>query len=127
MELHTVGVDLDETVFHLVGLNLRGEVPVRKKFRVRDDASNNHTSVLASQLAAAVVLFSSYADQDRFYSSQRKLELDAIDMENCRNGSASFRQFRTSSLPLNVGLAGPAGGARAAGVWFSRRDKVEIS
>jgi transposase len=32
MELHTVGVDLDETVFHLVGLNLRGEVAVRQKF-----------------------------------------------------------------------------------------------
>jgi transposase len=32
MELHTIGIDLGETVFHLVGLNLRGEVLVRKKF-----------------------------------------------------------------------------------------------
>ncbi len=32
MELHTVGIDLGKTVFHLVGLNLRGEVVVRKKF-----------------------------------------------------------------------------------------------
>jgi hypothetical protein len=33
MELHTIGVDdLGKTVFHLVGLNLRGEVVVRKKF-----------------------------------------------------------------------------------------------
>jgi transposase len=31
MELHTVGIDLGKTVFHLVGLNLRGEVAVRKK------------------------------------------------------------------------------------------------
>src|SRR5438270_13693531 len=32
MELHTVGIDLGKTVFHLVGLNERGEVVVRKKF-----------------------------------------------------------------------------------------------
>jgi transposase len=32
MELQTVGIDLGKTVFHLVGLNLRGEVVVRKKF-----------------------------------------------------------------------------------------------
>jgi transposase len=32
MELPTIGIDLGKTVFHLVGLNLRGEVGVRKKF-----------------------------------------------------------------------------------------------
>jgi len=32
MELHTIGIDLGKTVFHLVGLNLRGEVVVRKMF-----------------------------------------------------------------------------------------------
>src|SRR6478735_8024686 len=32
MELHTIGIDLGKTVFHLVGLNLRGEAVVRKKF-----------------------------------------------------------------------------------------------
>src|SRR5260370_38384291 len=32
MQLHTVGIDLGKTFFHLVGLNLRGEVVVRKKF-----------------------------------------------------------------------------------------------
>jgi len=26
MELHTIGIDSRKTVFHLVGLNLRGEV-----------------------------------------------------------------------------------------------------
>src|ERR1039457_4769662 len=31
MELHTIGIDLGKTVFHLVGLNLRGEAVVRKK------------------------------------------------------------------------------------------------
>jgi len=31
MELHTIGIDLGKTVFHLVGLDLRGEVVVRKK------------------------------------------------------------------------------------------------
>src|SRR6202162_861896 len=32
MELHTIGIDLGKAVFHLVGVNLRGEVVVRKKF-----------------------------------------------------------------------------------------------
>ncbi len=32
MELHTIGIDLGKAVFHLVGLNRRGEVAVRKKF-----------------------------------------------------------------------------------------------
>jgi hypothetical protein len=32
MELHTIGIDLGKTVFHLVGLNLHGEVVVRKRF-----------------------------------------------------------------------------------------------
>ena len=32
MDLHTIDIDLGKTVFHLVGLNLRGEVVVRKKF-----------------------------------------------------------------------------------------------
>jgi transposase len=31
MELHTIGIDLGKTVFHLVGLTQRGEVAVRKK------------------------------------------------------------------------------------------------
>src|SRR6266702_6906330 len=31
MEIHTIGIDLGKTVFHLVGLNRRGEVLVRKK------------------------------------------------------------------------------------------------
>jgi len=32
MQLHTIGIDLGKTVFHLVGLNQQGEVVVRKKF-----------------------------------------------------------------------------------------------
>jgi transposase len=31
MEIRTIGIDLGKTVFHLVGLNVRGEVVVRKK------------------------------------------------------------------------------------------------
>jgi len=31
MELHTIGIDLGKTVFHLVGLNLCGEVVVRRQ------------------------------------------------------------------------------------------------
>ena len=32
MKLHTMGIDLGKTMFHLVGLTVRGEVVVRKKF-----------------------------------------------------------------------------------------------
>jgi len=32
MEIHTIGIDLGKTIFHLVGLNQRGEVVERKKF-----------------------------------------------------------------------------------------------
>lgn len=35
MELHTIGIDLGKTVFHLVGLNRSGGVVVRKKFTRR--------------------------------------------------------------------------------------------
>src|SRR6202012_1034954 len=31
MEIRTIGIDLGKTVFHLVGVNARGEVVVRKK------------------------------------------------------------------------------------------------
>src|SRR5450631_3736187 len=31
MKIHTIGIDLDKTNFHLVGLNERGEVVVRKR------------------------------------------------------------------------------------------------
>ena len=30
MEIHTIGIDLAKTIFHLVGVNARGEVVVRK-------------------------------------------------------------------------------------------------
>jgi transposase len=32
VELHTIGIDLGKTVFHLVRLDLRDEVVVRKNF-----------------------------------------------------------------------------------------------
>jgi transposase len=32
MELHVIGIDLGKTVFHVVGVNQRGEVVLRKKF-----------------------------------------------------------------------------------------------
>ncbi len=31
MEIRTIGIDLGKTAFHLVGVNARGEVVVRKK------------------------------------------------------------------------------------------------
>ena len=31
MEIHTLGIDLGKTIFHLIGLNTAGEVVLRKK------------------------------------------------------------------------------------------------
>lgn len=50
MELHTIGIDLGKTVFHLVGLDLRGEVVVRKKL-ARSLGRNRQGA--AEQLAAS--------------------------------------------------------------------------
>ena len=33
MELHTIGIDLGKTIFHLVGLDLRGEVVCARSSR----------------------------------------------------------------------------------------------
>jgi hypothetical protein len=47
MEIRTIGIDLGKTVFHLAGVNTRGEVVVRKKCsRTQlplDSASREHT------------------------------------------------------------------------------------
>ena len=32
MKIHTIGIDLGKTSFHLVGMSERGEVFVRKRF-----------------------------------------------------------------------------------------------
>ena len=39
MEIHTIGIDLAKTVFHLVGLNARGEVVVQRKCLAQSSAS----------------------------------------------------------------------------------------
>src|ERR1700730_15812672 len=52
MELHTIGIDLGKTVFHLVGLNQRGEVVVRKKCsrnQVLRFTSNLHVSLIGME------------------------------------------------------------------------------
>src|SRR5260370_35819947 len=52
MELHTIGIDLGKTVFHLVGLNLRGDVVVRKKFsrtQLLRFAANGHVKLIGME------------------------------------------------------------------------------
>ena len=39
MEIHTIGIDLAKTVFHLVGLNAHGEVVVQRKCSRSQSAS----------------------------------------------------------------------------------------
>ena len=39
MEIRTIGIDLGKTVFHLVGVNARGEVVIRKKVFASSTAS----------------------------------------------------------------------------------------
>jgi hypothetical protein len=44
MELFTLGIDLGKTTFHLVGMNQRGVVLVRKRFSVTSYCSSLRTS-----------------------------------------------------------------------------------
>jgi hypothetical protein len=43
MELHTIGIDLGKTVFHLVRLNLRGEVVVARSSRANSCCTSLRT------------------------------------------------------------------------------------
>ena len=74
MELHTIGIDLGKTVFHLVGLNQRGEAVVRKKF--------------------------SRAQLLRFTAN---LKVDLIGMEACGGSHFLGRALRTKYLTLPIG------------------------
>jgi transposase len=52
MQLHTIGIDLGQTIFRLVGLNLRGEVVVRKKFsrkQLLHFTTNRHVQLLGME------------------------------------------------------------------------------
>src|ERR1700758_1354417 len=60
MEIRTIGIDLGKTVFHLIGVNARGEVVVRKKcsrtqllrFRIADLHGSHLSRENASSLGA---------------------------------------------------------------------------
>jgi transposase len=43
MRLHTTGIDLGKNLFHLVGLNQRGEVVVRRSFSARNCCTSKRT------------------------------------------------------------------------------------
>jgi transposase len=52
MEIHTIGIDLGKTVFHLVGLNSRGEAVVRKKCsrnQILRFTANLHVSLIGME------------------------------------------------------------------------------
>ena len=52
MEIHTIGIDLGKTVFHLVGLSPRGEVVVRKKCssnQILRFTANLHVSLIGME------------------------------------------------------------------------------
>jgi transposase len=52
MEIHTIGIDLGKTVFHLVGLDARGEVVVRKKCsrnQILGFTANLHVSLIGME------------------------------------------------------------------------------
>jgi transposase len=58
MEPHTIGIDLGKTVFNLVGLNLRGEVVVRKKFsrlQLLRFTANRQIQLMGMKPAAATI------------------------------------------------------------------------
>ena len=68
MELHTIGIDLGKPVFHLVGLNVHGEVVVRKKFsrtRLLHFTANRHIGLIGKEDRRLATLTSPDAGQFR--------------------------------------------------------------
>ena len=65
MELHTIGIDLGKTVFHLVGLDLRGEVVVRKKFsrmQLRRFTVNIHVELIGMEPAGVCIFLAGHCE-----------------------------------------------------------------
>ena len=59
MQLHTIGIDLGKTLFHLVGLNQCGEVVVRKKFsrkQLRHFTANLQVELIGMEACGGVPL-----------------------------------------------------------------------
>jgi len=57
MELHTIGIDLGRTVFHLVALNRHSEVVVRKKFsstQLLRFTANVHVALIGMEACAGL-------------------------------------------------------------------------
>src|SRR5262249_41130680 len=80
MELHTIGIDLGKTVFHLVGLNPGGEVVVRKKFtrkQLLHFTANLRVELIGMEACGgAHFLGAKLSGALRMLLAQLKLELD---------------------------------------------------
>jgi hypothetical protein len=78
MELHTIGMDLGKTVFHLVGLNLRGEVVVREKFSAlataRPETSDSPINARAPNRRLYIVDFDAPSTQALVCTSLRETQ-----------------------------------------------------
>jgi transposase len=55
MQIHSVGIDLGKTTFHLVALGAAGKVPVRKKF------SRNQLLAYTANMPASLIGLEAYA------------------------------------------------------------------
>ena len=59
MEIHTLGIDLGKTIFHLVGLNAAGEVVLRKKCsrkQLLQFTANLQVGLIAWKPAVALII-----------------------------------------------------------------------
>jgi transposase len=89
MELRTIGIDLGETVFHLVGLNLNGEVVVRKRF--------SHTQLLRFTSNVHVHLIGMEACGGAHFLG-RALRAQGMKRVSCRRSSKALRKDKQERL-----------------------------
>ena len=78
MELHTIGIDLGKTVFHLVGLNPHGEVVVRKKFsrtQLLRFTANVHVGLIGMEACGGAHFLGRFADNPRSWLEQSQLPM----------------------------------------------------
>jgi len=110
MELHTIGIDLGKTVFHLVGLNQRGEVVVRRKFSCKQllhFTANRQVKLIRMEACwpgPCSPVFQSYLEPRRDHPGHH------------RSSCCSF-PLSTKSCPKNTPAVHIFTGGRSTGRW----------
>ena len=97
MEIHTIGIDLGKTVFHLVGLNVRGEVVVRKK------CSRHQLLRFTANLRVALIGMEACGGAHFLARVLREAELLERETNSSIRGPTFSNVYQSSTRAPNVG------------------------